>query len=86
MPNATVVNLQIIISISFEIMSFTHRNRKNSLSDSGIETYRKACFILLFRAILFNQNYSKISMIRGSVFGPVSKQSFKDGPSLLPDT
>ena len=85
MPNATLVNLQIIISVSFELMFFTHKNRQKSLYDSGIETFKNACFMSLIRAVLFYWKRNKISMILGSVFYPVSKQSFKEGPSFLAD-
>ena len=64
MPNATLVNLRIIISALFELMSFIHKNRKKSVPDfSGIETFKNACFMSLIRTVLFNPKRSKIPMI-----------------------
>ena len=76
-PNATLVNLRI------ELMSFTHKNCKKFLSDSGIETFKNTCFISVIRAILLTRKRNKMTMIWSSVFGPTSKQSFKEEPFLL---
>ena len=75
-----ILLLWIIISVLFELMSFTRKNHKKSVSDSGTKTFKNACFMSLIKTILFNRQGNKIWMIGGSVFDPVSEHLRRDHP------
>ena len=54
MPNVTLVNLRIIISVLFEPIEIV-----KNLSNSRIETFRNVCFISLVGLSYLIQNVTK---------------------------
>ena len=66
MPNVTLVNLRIIISVLFEPIEIV-----KNLSDSRIETFRNVCFISLVGLSYLIQNvtkYQRFKVMRSALF------------------
>lgn len=77
-PNTTRLNRYTSISGSGEVVSFTQRNRRQSLSASSTSMLRDTFDMSPTIATLTTLNLLKVSKMRGLSDGPTCRQLFND--------